>query len=396
MNTYDSAYHPDPVPIYYVRGTHRQIGQQLGEAARSQIHNSIESARMFIEGAQDALELDWKGAQIQSRKYMPFAQEHYPQYVEEMIGIAEGADVSFEDIAVINAIEAVTSDALHLEKCTSFAVNETRTADGHVLLAHNEDWLPWDEQDVYLIHAAPDDEPAFLAMTYGGLLPNIGMNTAGIAQCCDFVYPRDSRIGIPRIVVSRAVLGAGSISQAIRHMLVPQRAAGYNHLFVHESGEMYNVEVSARQFAILPSVDGSLVHTNHYLDSQMKNVEYEPDELISTRIRYYRAHRLLLENDKHTVKSLQAIQKDHVNFPDSICNHDDDSGMQDRQKTINSMIMDLTTRAIHLAWGNPCINNYHTYFLEENQNSGIHDTENHLPENNSLVNHANGDDAPSR
>jgi hypothetical protein len=60
------------------------------------------------------------------------------------------------------------------------------------------------------------------------------------------------------------------------------------------------------------------------------------------------------------------------------------------------MIMDLTTRAIHLAWGNPCINNYHTYFLEENQNSGIHDPENDLPENNSLVNHANGDDVPSR
>jgi isopenicillin-N N-acyltransferase like protein len=204
-------------------------------------------------------------------------------------------------------------------------------------------------------------------MTYGGLLPNIGFNSAGLAQCCDSVYPRDSRIGIPRIIVSRAVLGACTISQAIRHMLVPQRAAGYNHLFVHESGEMYNVEVSARQFAILPSIDGIVVHTNHYLDSQMKAVEYEPDELVSTRIRYHRAHRLLLEDSKHTIRSLQAIQKDHVNQPDSICNHDDDKGLQDRQKTINSLVIDLTTRSMHVAWGNPCINAYHTYYLEENQ-----------------------------
>lgn len=367
MTTYDSIFHPDPIPVFSVSGSHREVGQQIGESARKQVQNSIENARRFIEEAQDALQLDWKGAQIQSRKYLPFAQEHYPRYVEEMIGIADGAGVAFEDIAVINAMEAVTSDALHLEKCTSFAVNETRTADGHVLIAHNEDWLPWDEEDVYLIQAKPDNEPAFLAMTYGGLLPNIGLNAAGLAQCCDSVYPRDSRIGIPRIIVSRAVLGASTISQAIRHMLVPQRAAGYNHLFVHESGEMYNVEVSARQFAILPSTDGTLVHTNHYLDPQMKTVEYEPDELVSTRIRYHRAQRLLLEDTKHTMKSLQMIQKDHVNHPDSICNHDDDSGLQDRQKTINSMVMDLTTRTIHVAWGNPCINVYHTYYLEEDQ-----------------------------
>ena len=83
-------------------------------------------------------------------------------------------------------------DALHLSKCTSMAVSDDCTADGHVLVAHNEDWLPEDEQDVYLVHASPDDEPSFLAMTYGGLLPNIGFNEAGIAQCCDSVYPNDS------------------------------------------------------------------------------------------------------------------------------------------------------------------------------------------------------------
>jgi isopenicillin-N N-acyltransferase-like protein len=338
----------------------------MGEAARHQVHRSIENARIFLEKSQDILQLDWRGAKIQSRKYLPFVQEHYPQYAEEMLGIAEGAGVAFDDIAVLNAMEAVTSDALHLEKCSSMAVNETRTADEHVLVAHNEDWLPWDEDDVYLVLAHPQGEPSFLAMTYGGLLPNIGLNSAGIAQCCDSVYPSDSRIGIPRIVVSRAVLSARSISQAIRHMLVPQRAAGYNHLLVHESGEMYNVEVSARQFAILPAHNGYVLHTNHYLDPKMQAVEYEPDELISTRVRYHRIDRLIQSHNKHTIKSLQAIQKDHVNFPDSICNHEDSqSPVTDRQKTINAMIMDLTARNIHLAWGNPCINSYATYYLEE-------------------------------
>jgi isopenicillin-N N-acyltransferase-like protein len=150
-------------------------------------------------------------------------------------------------------------------------------------------------------------------------------------------------------------------------MLIPHRAAGYNHLLAHESGELYNVEVSARKFAILYAEDDYLVHTNHYLDPRMQAIESEPDELIGTRVRYFRALRLLKSDPLHTVKSLQAIQRDHINYPNSICNHAvDDLRPLDREKTINALVMDLTTRTMYLAWGNPCENQYHTYYLEEN------------------------------
>ena len=102
-------------------------------------------------------------------------------------------------------------------------------------------------------------------MTYGGLLPNVGFNAYGIAQLIDSVYPTDSRIGIPRLVVARAVLAARRISGAIGRALLPHRAAGYNHLIAHESGEMYSIEVSARRFEIHHGTDGYMVHTNHYL-----------------------------------------------------------------------------------------------------------------------------------
>lgn len=357
--------HDIPAPLFKVSGNHREVGQQIGESARDQVRRSIDNARRLIESAYDELQLDWSGALIQSRKYLPFAQEKYPQFIEEMVGLAEGAGVSFEDIAVLNAMEAVTSDALHLEKCTSMAVNDTRTADGHVLVAHNEDWLPWDEDDVYLVHVIVDGEVPFLAMTYGGLLPNIGFNAAGISQCCDSVYPNDSRIGLPRIMVSRAVLAAQNLSQALSAVLIPQRAAGYNHLICHESGEMYNIEVSARQFAILYADDGLAVHTNHFLDPKMQMIESDPDELISTRLRYFRTLRLLKSETHHSIKSLKNILRDHINTPESVCRHDEDhQDPLDRQKTINSLIMDLTARTMHLAWGNPCVNKYHTYHLE--------------------------------
>lgn len=353
------------IPMIQVFGSHYQMGCQIGEACREQIRHSIYNAQVLLDQAYEHLQLTWEGAQMQSRKYFPFAEERYPQYVEELKGIADGSGMSFDDVAVVNGMEAVTMDALHLTKCTSMAVAQERTASGNVIAAHNEDWVPEDEPDVFLIHARLDDEPPFLAMTYGALLPNIGMNAYGIAQCCDSVYPSDSRIGIPRVVVSRAVLSARTPSEAMRHMLVPHRAAGYNHLLVHESGEMYNVEVSSRRFAVLGGEGGVLAHTNHYLDPQMREVEANPDELISTRVRYFRAMRLLNQTSLHTIQTLQTIQKDHTSRPDSICNHADQ--VEDplhREKTITALLMDLTQRQVYAAWGNPCESTYNLYSVE--------------------------------
>ncbi len=357
--------HNAPPPLIEVSGTHGEVGRQIGEARRAQIQHSIANARILIDQSFDQLELTWEGAQIQARKYVPFVEERYPQYIDEMQGIADGANVDFDDVMALNVMEAVTTDALHLTRCTSFAVNEQQTADGHVLAAHNEDWIPEDEDDVYVILAKPNDEPPFLAMTYGGLLPNVGFNAYGIAQLIDSVYPDDSRIGIPRLVVSRAVLASRRISGAIGRALVPHRAAGYNHLIAHESGELYSIEVSARRFEILHGTDGYMVHTNHYLSPHMREVEDDPEELISSRVRYFRANRLLRENSAHSIKSLQAIQKDHVNLPNSICNHAVAwTDPLDREKTVNAMVIDLTAREMHICWGNPCQNGYHTYHLD--------------------------------
>ena len=364
MSPKDNIVSTRQLPYVQVYGSHREMGRQMGEAFRDQIKNGVNSTRKMLADAYEHLQLTWDGAQIQSRKYIPFAEERYPQYVEEMKGISEGSGVSMDDITCLNAMEAMTMDALHLTKCTSMAVNQQCTANGHVLVTHNEDWLPDDEPDVYIVSARPNDEPPFLAMTYGGLLPNIGFNAYGICQCCDSVYPSDSRIGIPRIINSRAVLAARTPSDAIRHMLAPHRAAGYNHMLVHESGEMYNVEVSSRRFAVLSTQEGFLAHTNNYLDTQMQAVESEPDELVSTRVRYFRAMRLLSQNSQHTIKSLQTIQKDHLNYPDSICNHSVDGDPLDREKTITGMLMDLTTRQLYATWGNPCQNSYTSFQLD--------------------------------
>jgi isopenicillin-N N-acyltransferase-like protein len=354
------------VPIVYVGGNHYEMGKQIGEGRQVAVRQMLETYRRYFEEEADRIQIaSWDEAILHARKYLPFAEESVPQYVEELQGIADGADVDFNDLLMLNCIEAITEDALHTG-CTSLAAAPEVTADGSLLVGHNEDWLPDDFDKVYLVHAKPDGEPAYLAITYGGLLPNIGFNELGIAQCCDSVYPNDARVGVPRIFVSRAVLSARTLAEAIRAALNRRRAAGYNHMIVHVSGEMYNVEVSAENFDVIYGSDGLLAHTNNYLSRRMLALEKDSDELIASRVRYNRASRLMRsQRGKLSVKSFMAILSDHVNFPQSICNHIDESDPPlERQQTIASLLMDLTARTLYVAWGPPCQAEYHSFKLE--------------------------------
>lgn len=353
-----------PLPLIHVGGTPREMGLEFGKARRESILHMVANVKTFLDQTYGQIRLTWPEAILQAQKYLPFAQELTPRYVEELRAMAEGADVAFDDLMVLNCLEAITTDALHLLGCTTFVVSEEHTAEGRVLIGHNEDWLPADESDVFLLHAEPEGEPAFLAMTYGALLSNIGFNSEGICQCCDSVYPRDVRIGVPRIFVSRAVLAARTLSGAITAALAPHRAAGYNHVLVHASGEAYNVEVSARHFSMMYAQGGILAHTNHYLSRRMARLEDDAQHLIGSRVRYFRAMRLLRRTHRHSLESLKAILRDHVNHPNSICSHEViDENPLDQQKTVCSLIIDLNEREMHAAWGVPCENEYFTYRL---------------------------------
>jgi isopenicillin-N N-acyltransferase-like protein len=344
------------LPLVRARGRHGDIGFQVGVDRADQVRRMVETyRRLFRDEGEELGVTDWaEGIRIAGR-YLPFIQASLPQYVEEMRGLAEGAGVAFDDILVLNTIESITADRLHLG-CTSLAVSGEASADGSVLVAHNEDWFPEDVDDVFLVQAEPEGEPPFLAVSYGGLLPNIGFNAAGIAQCCDTVYATDVRLGIPRTIVARHVLAATSIDEAARAALHPQRAAGYNHLLASADGDIVNLEASATRHQSLPAAGGLAAHTNHYLSPAMIAVEKNPEARVHSRGRLNRARQRLGEmQGRIDARRLVEVLADHDDHPYSICSHVlHQPSPLDNQVTIASLVMDLTQRTMLVGWGNPC------------------------------------------
>jgi len=352
------------VPLFEIRGSPRTMGRMLGEQAGDLIRDMLYTYRSFM---QQASGFSWAEAVRESHKYLPYAQAAYPQYVEEIVGIAEGAGVSFQDAWLLNCYEGVAEDQ-KLMACTSIAANDDVTADGHVYLGHNEDWIGGDSQHVYLVRATPDDGPAFLSVSYGPMLCNLGFNAAGIAVGINSVYPTDVRVGVPQVVLSRAVLAAERLSDALRACLHDRRASGYNHLLADRSGEIFSVESSATRHDVLYAHEGWLAHTNHYLSERLQAIE-QRFVYASSTVRLRRAERLLRRLRRQagalSLEGLQTILRDHVSYPDSICKHEVmTDAPHDRSRTLISMIMDLTELTMWVAPGPPCCGEYVPHRLE--------------------------------
>ncbi len=344
-----------------IRGSPQQRGRLQGEGARPQILRALARYREVLPAA---IKMAWDDGQREARKFLPYAEEAFPQFVEELRGIASGAGVPFEEVWTLNCYEGLTEVTQQVWGCTSLGVRNDQTAEGNVLLAHNEDWTTVDREHVYLVRAEPDDGPAFVGMTYGPLLVNIGLNAEGIGVAIDSVYPTDGRVGVPRILCSRAVLNACTIGQAIRACVPKLRAGGYSYMLADSHGELYCVETSATTHQVLYGEGGWLAHTNHYLSPKMQALE-EPGTYSSSHVRLNRARRLLRSQlGSVSVVTLQSLLRDHVNRPDSICMHEDPSEPpHDRQETLVSLVMDLGARVVWAAPGPPCESDYRAYAL---------------------------------
>lgn len=352
---------PQRLSLIRTRGSPHERGQQQGESARPQILRAVASYRQVIPRTT---RLTWIEAVREAQQFLPYGEEAFPHFIEEIRGIAAGAGVPFHEIWTLHCYEELCEVQKRMSGCTCLAVRGEHTRDGHVLLAHNEDWLELDQPNVYLVHAEPDDEPAFIGMTYGPLVPNIGFNAEGIGVAINSVYPTDGRKGVPRILFSRAVLRASTIGQAIQACLPRSRAGGYNYLLADAHGELYNVETSATSHEIMYGDVGWLAHTNHYLSSRMQALE-AAGSYAGSHVRLNRARRLLgAQLGRVTVESLQTILRDHVNYPSSVCGHREPKAPPHEQDmTIASLVMDLSNQVMWAAPGPPCEGEYSAYQL---------------------------------
>lgn len=334
------------IPLIETGGSWRAVGHDIGVALRHQLREVAASTRAELGG----LELADVRANI--GPYLAATVRVAPDVIDELHGMADGSGVPFETLFVLNAAaELVQAAGRH--ECTVVGVTPAGTANGNVLLAHNEDASAGWADFTYVVKAAPDDALPFVAFAYAGLLLHQGVNAAGLGSVGNALYARDAHPGVPKLFQYRRAILQPTIEQAIRIAIDNERAFGNNHLFANAEGDLFDVEVSGREWALLPGGNRFLVHTNHFTSPALVHLDRDED-LLNSRLRYHRVNRLVEAAwGTITAETLRAIMADHSNYPRSVCKHHAPESDLD-YGTIGSVVIDVTTRTLWACAGNPC------------------------------------------
>ena len=349
------------LPVVEASGKPHAMGLMIGKKCRTR---ALAYRRSMADSIKHYTGVEWPLAVARARDFLPYSEEFYPDFVEEIRGYSEGAKVPFEEAFTMCCHELLSAEGMR--GCTDLAVNGDVTADGSVIAAHNEDWSYDALETVVLLHAKPSGKPEFFTTSYAGLLPSCGMNSAGISLTGNALGPNDVRTGIPKVFPVRKVLEAKRIGQALEFAMPADRASSYNNICSDRNGEIYSLEGSATDCGWIYAIDGYLVHTNHYVVPKMEKFESDPNALTCSRFRYHRALRLIEDQlGAVTVDSLKEILRDHVNRPGSICRHAE-PGLHplDVSETIFSVIYDLTHLDAYVLKGKPCSGEYAKFSLK--------------------------------
>lgn len=348
------------ISVVEVSGTHREVGRQIGETLREQIQQAAEKLPADLPAG-----ITWQEMLDHCKLYLAHSRAVLPAYVEELEGLAEGANVSFDAVFLSMCEElwekaAWREGAYHRTKgCTDMAARGRATVDGSTLLAHTNDLSPGAGENLVVLKVKVNDEPEFLGVSSGGIAISAGYNAAGIGLTGNQVNSNDIRPGVPRLLMVRAILAARHLGQAMDVCLLPQRASNYNNVIGNASGEVYSMEGSALDCEAIYIEDDILAHANHYVTARMRPYEVDRNAISGSILRYYRAKRLLRENHgKLSPQLFQQLLSDHVNYPNSICKHEGES------VTVFSIIINLNELRAWVGHGFPCQTKYQEFQLD--------------------------------
>ena len=262
----------EPFPLIEVSGPPQERGRQYGRQAAARIRRGV----AHYSGQLAAMDLDRGGVVALVRAYLPVIERFDPGNIEEMRGIAAGADVPFEDVVLLNARTEILKLAQHPELrarladadgCTGVVVMPGATADGRLIHAQNWDWKAECVETAVVLHVRSDDGPDMLTFTEAGGLARSRLNSAGVAITANYLQSdRDYRdIGVPLALIRRKVLEQQHVALAMRAVHATAKSASNNMMVSHCGGVAIDFECAPDEtFMVMPD-RGLLVHANHWV-----------------------------------------------------------------------------------------------------------------------------------
>jgi predicted choloylglycine hydrolase len=332
-------------PLVEVQGTPYECGYQYGQAVGELIRNNI---KVYLRIFQFHADLDRDAALQKAERYLPEIERYDANLLQEMRGIADGAGITLNEVAMLNTrTELMSAVALH--ECTAIAALPPATS-GDVWLAQNWDWMPVTYDSIITLKIKQPGKPAITMLVEAGQIGKMGMNDAGIGFCLNWLSADYQRIGVPVLAICRGILNSTHIDEAIGTVYGCQRASSANFLIAYKDAFAINLETTPDDLDFLEPVNGLLIHTNHFITPRLRATDQGlKDKGGSSLVRKQRAQYLLeSETDVDRQKILRALNDVVLGPLSPYLSPKSDNNELDQWATLASIVMNLSNGEIHI------------------------------------------------
>ena len=201
--------------------------------------------------------------------FTPSIKKFTPDILEEVRGIAKGAEQSFNDILAFQLVDEywvyenkLLNDTIH-HHCSDIGVPALNGKPAYV--SQNMDLDAWMDGYQIVLHIKPyGNTPEQYIFTCAGLVALNGLNEHGIGVCVNTLMQlQASRDGLPVAFMVRGLLEKKKGSNALQFLQTTKHASGQNYtLGILDS--VYDFEASANKVVrMYPDASGIVYHTNH-------------------------------------------------------------------------------------------------------------------------------------
>ena len=356
------------LPVVHVDGEPFDQGRQHGIALRDRIADNLDVYydRFLREG-----QLGANQARSRAEQFLPLLEGH--PYWDALRGLAEGSEHDLLDLLVLNMRYELLYYQYSVlpvgepDGCTSFAVLPVASANGHLLLGQNWDWIP--EVLGAVVHTREPDGLETLSFTEAGIVGSkIGLNSAGLGLTINGLLSTAddwSRLVVPFHVRCYDILRQRDLTDARDIIVSGARACSANFLLAQVPDQVIDVEAAPDSVCVIAPERGAVVHTNHFFDPESLGIaEPHSERRPHSYTRLARMRELLDARAPVAIGDLETSLRDHDNYPDSVCRHPNpDDPPEEWCVTVTSVVMDLEERSLRVADGAPCEHLYQGYVV---------------------------------
>lgn len=360
------------LPLVTLTGTPYAQSVLHGQQLKDRIAHNL---GVYFERFEREASLPPAEVRARARRYGAAIEGQNAGYYAAMRGIADGGGFAMDDIAALQVRYEIlyfqfgkNAQSEDIDGCTAFAILPEASANGHLVVGQNWDWIPQVQGAV--LHATDADGLQTLAFTEAGIVGGkIGLSNRGLGLAINGMTSTDDdweTLAKPFHVRCYEILRAPDFDAAVAVVTDEARACSTNFLIAQTPDRVVDIEAAPDKLRLLSCEGGCLVHTNNFTAPEDIGVAEPPNPKRHFSVgRRSRLSELLDTHAKITVDDLQADLQDHLRFPYGICRHAA-VGLEPPEHhyiTVTSVIMDLTNKTLLLTDGVPCENEFQTVRL---------------------------------